>query len=59
MWDGNLGTIKATPHLIEITEGAMLSFQPPCRAGQTKREYEKKEIERTLKAEVIELSTSE
>lgn len=59
MWDGNLGTMKATEHSIELTEDARPYFQPPYRTGPTQSEQEKKEIDRMIKGEVIEPSTHE
>jgi hypothetical protein len=38
MWDGNLGEINTTPHIIELTPGAKPVFQPPYRAGKAGRE---------------------
>ena len=59
MWDGHLGSIKATRHYIELTEDARPARSHPYRAGPTQRELEKKEVEKMLKKGVIELSTSE
>ena len=59
MWDGHLGSIKATRHYIELTEDAGPARSHPYRAGPTQRELEKKEVEKMLKKGVIELSTSE
>jgi len=38
MWDGHLGSIKATRHYIELTEGARPVRSHPYRAGPTQRE---------------------
>ena len=59
MWDGHLGLIHATKHRIELTAEAKPVHQQPYRAGPTQREHEKKEVEKMLKAGVIEPSTSE
>lgn len=59
MWDGHLGTIKATTNRIELRDDAKPSFQPLNQAGPKKREHKKKEIESNLNAEVVKPSTSE
>ena len=59
MWYGHLGTIHPTSHYIELTAGARPQHQPPYRAGPTKGEHGKKEVEKMLNAGVIEPSTSE
>lgn len=59
MCDGHLGTIKMTTHRIKLPDDAKTCFQQPYPAATTPCEHEKKEIERMLKEEVIESSTSE
>lgn len=59
MWNGHLGTIKATAHRIKLMEDAKPSFLPPYRAGLTQREPKKKELNLMLKVEVIEPSISQ
>ena len=59
MWDGHLVTVNATYHYIQIPPGTIPSHQPPYRAGPTKREHEKSEVDKMLKMSVIEPSTSE
>ena len=59
MWDGYLGTIRATSHYIELTNRARPQNQPPYRAGPTPREHAKKEVDKMLDAGVIELYMSE
>jgi hypothetical protein len=59
MWNGTLGEMKTPPHRIEIIPGAKPVLQPPYRAGKAGREIEQREVERMLKAGVIEPETSE
>jgi Reverse transcriptase (RNA-dependent DNA polymerase)/Retroviral aspartyl protease len=59
MWNGTLGEMKTPPHRIELLPGAQPVFQPPYRAGKAGRAIEQREVERMLKAGVIEPATSE
>jgi hypothetical protein len=54
MWYEDLGEINTTPHRIEISPGAQAVFQPPYRAEKAGRRGVKREIERMLKAGVIQ-----
>jgi hypothetical protein len=58
MWKGSLGEICITKHHIELQSAAKPVYQPPYRAGVQAREVEKKEVDRTLAAGVIEPSVS-
>jgi hypothetical protein len=59
MWNGTLGEMRTPPHRIELLPGAQPVFQTSYRAGKAGREVEKREVERMLKAGVIEPATSE
>ena len=59
MWSGRLGRIGATKHRIELKSGARLIYQAPYRAGPIAREKEKTEIDRMLRAGVIEPTSAE
>jgi Reverse transcriptase (RNA-dependent DNA polymerase) len=59
MWDGHLGKVQSTSHRIELIPGAKPVHAQPYRAGVRAREAESSEIQRMLKAGVIEPSTSE
>lgn len=59
MWDGTLGTIKAAVHRIELEPGSRPIHQQPYRAGPTQREHERREIDKMLKAGVIEPAKTE
>lgn len=59
MWSGHLGAIKATEHRIELSQGAQPVRQAPYRSGLKQRDYAKSEIDKMLKAGVIEPSNSE
>jgi transposase InsO family protein len=59
LWDGRLGRVSATSHRIELTPGARPVHCQPYRAGPRAREAESKEVERMLKAGVIEPAASE
>ena len=59
MWSGRLGTIASAKHRIDLADGARPVYQAPYWAGHRARAVEKAEIERMLKEEVIEPSSSE
>lgn len=59
MWDGTLGEIQIAQHCIELVPGTRPIAQPPYRAGPKAREVEGKEVEKMLKAGVIEPAQSE
>ena len=59
MWTGELGKIGATKHRIELKPDARPIYQAPYRAGPSAREKEKTEIDRMLRAGVIEPATAE
>ena len=59
MWSGRLGKIDATKHRIELKPGARPTYQVPYRAGPIAREKEKTEIDRMLRAGVIEPTSAE
>ena len=59
MWSGHLGEIGAVRHRIEVQVGAKPIAVPPFRAGPKQRELEIAEVERQLKAGVIEPAHSE
>ena len=59
MWSGRFGKIDATKHRIELKPGAMPIYQALYQAGPAAREKEKKEIDRMLRAGVIETATAE
>ena len=59
MWSGRLGKIGATKHRIELKPGARPIYQAPYRAGPIAREKEKTEIDRMLRAGVIEPTSAE
>jgi Reverse transcriptase (RNA-dependent DNA polymerase) len=59
MWDGSLGEIKATKHRIQLIPGSKPVHSHPYRAGPKAREMERQEVERMLKADVIEPACSE
>ncbi|CDF37529.1 unnamed protein product [Chondrus crispus] len=59
MWTGQLGKIGATKHRIELEPGARQIYKAPYPAGPTAREKEKTEIDRMLRAGVIEPATAE
>ena len=54
MWSGRLGKIDATKHRMELKLGARPIYQAPYRARPIARGKEKKEIDRVLRAGVIE-----
>ena len=59
MWSGCLSKIDATKHRIELKPGATPIYQAPHRAGPIAPEKEKKEIDRMLRAGVIEPTSAE
>ena len=59
MWDGNLGTIRATRHRIDLKPGSRPVHSQPYRAGMRARQEEADEIDRMLGMGVIEPSCSE
>ena len=58
MWSGELGEIKMTKHQIDTMPGTRPTAQNPYRAGPHAREAELKEVDRMLRAGVIEPSKS-
>jgi hypothetical protein len=59
MWTGQLGEINITQHRIDLVPDAKPVYQAPYRAGVKGRKVEKEEVERMLKAGVIEPANSE
>ena len=59
LWDGRLGQISATTHRIDLIPGARAFKSAPYRAGPKTRELEQFEVDKMLKAGVIEPSNSE
>ena len=59
MWSGQLGEITVTEHHIDLIKGARPLKSHPYRAGPKPRELEKFEIDKQLKAGVIEPTISE
>lgn len=59
MWDGRLGKIAATEHRIDLKNDVQPVRQNPYRSGHKEREFAREEIEKMLKAGVIEPSNSE
>lgn len=59
MWYRPLGSITTTTHRIELMKDAKEPFQQPYLAGPARRELERNEIDKVIKADVIEPSTSE
>lgn len=53
MSDGQIGTIIATQHRIELTNNAQPSFEQPYRAGPMQRKMEEEEIEKMLNLDGI------
>lgn len=51
--EGSIGTIKAETHRIKLVEGVNLLFQPPYRAGPTRRPLEKTETDKMIEIHVI------
>ena len=58
MWDGSLGTIGVTEHRIDLLPGTRPISQHPYRAGPKAREEEKSQVEKMLRAGVIEPAQS-
>ena len=59
MFSGDLGTVSAVKHHIELKPGTAPIRQQPYRAGPEKRESIREQIEYQLKAGVIEPAQSE
>jgi len=59
MWDGTLGSIRATVHRIETEDGTSPIHQAPYRTGLRKREIITNRINAMLKQKVIQPSHSE
>jgi hypothetical protein len=59
MWTGSLGEIFITQHRIQLLKHSKPIHQAPYRAGTKSREVEREEVDRMLKADVIEPATSE
>ena len=59
MWDGSLGEISTIEHRIELTPEAKPVRSAPYRAGPKARRAESEEVERMLRAGVIEPAQSE
>ena len=59
MWNGKLGEIRATEHRIELLPDAKPHRQMPYRMGHREREFERTEIDKMLKDNVIRASRSE
>ena len=54
MWSGCFGKVDTTKHRMEMKSDGRPIYQEPYRAGPIAREKEKKEIDRMLRAGVIE-----
>jgi hypothetical protein len=59
MWDGRLGQVHSTAHRIQLVPGAKPAYSQPYRAGAKAREAESTEIQRMLRAGLIEPASSE
>jgi Retroviral aspartyl protease len=59
MWDGRLGRVNSTTHRIDLVPGAKPVHSQPYPAGHSAREAESAEVQRILKAGVIEPASSE
>jgi hypothetical protein len=59
MWDSRLGHFHTTHHRIDLKPGAKPVHSHPYRAGPRARKVEAAEVQRMLKAGVIEPSTAE
>jgi hypothetical protein len=59
MWSGRLGQVQSTNHRIDLIHGKKPVHCQPYRAGPRSRAVESAEIQRMLKAEVIDPATSE
>ena len=58
LWSGELGEISATEHRIQLLPGTRPISQQPYRAGPNAREFVAKEVDRMLRAGVVEPSDS-
>jgi hypothetical protein len=59
MWYGRLEQVHTTSHRIQLVPGAKPAYSKPYRAGAKAREAESVEIQRMMRAGVIEPATSE
>lgn len=59
MWSGKLGRTDVVEHCIELTKDSRPFRSAPYRAGRETRELEELKVQKQLKADVIELATSE
>jgi len=59
LWDGSLGTIKATKHRMRLKPGAKPMRLNPYRMGPRTRQLVGEQVDKMLKLDVIEPSTSE
>jgi hypothetical protein len=59
MWSGRLGQVQSSNHRIDLIPGQNTVHCQPYREGHRARAVESAEIERMIKAEVIEPATSE
>jgi len=59
LWSGNLGSIKATEHRIQLNPGPKPVRLNPYRMGLRTRERIKAQVDRMLKLEDIQPSQSE
>ena len=59
MWGGNLGSVSATSHRIEVTTGSKSVHYQTYRVRSRARNAEKEEIDRMLAEQVIEPATCE
>jgi len=59
LWDGSLGTIKATEHRTRLKPGAKPVRLHPYRMGPRTRPLVGEQVEKMLKLDVIVPSTSE
>lgn len=59
MWEGHIGTVRATKHYIELITDKKPILNPPYRAGPPQRELQKAKIDSMLAKDVIEAADSE
>ena len=59
VWNGELGTVTVTKHLIDLQEGTRPVHCQPYRTGPKSRENQQSEVDKTLKTGVIEPGCSE
>jgi len=59
LWDGSLGTIKATEHRMRLKPGAKPARRQSYRMGTRTRQLVGEQVTKMLKLDVIEPSTSE